>query len=78
MRGKEVEGFGINSHIHENFTVYLFPFSHLLLLLSAPFQSIPGWWIWFYHVCPIAWNLRGIITSQLGDVETIIVEAERM
>ncbi|KAL9334049.1 hypothetical protein Peur_074188 [Populus x canadensis] len=47
-------------------------------LSYAMAQSIPGWWIWFYHVCPIAWNLRGIITSQLGDVETIIVEAERM
>lgn len=36
-------------------------------------QSIPVWWIWFYYICPIAWTLRGIITSQLGDVETIIV-----
>jgi len=36
-------------------------------------QSIPGWWIWFYYICPIAWTLRGIITSQLGDVETNIV-----
>jgi hypothetical protein len=33
-------------------------------------QYIPGWWIWFYHICPVAWTLRGIITSQLGDVET--------
>ncbi|KAM7501809.1 hypothetical protein LguiB_000713 [Lonicera macranthoides] len=29
-------------------------------------QNIPGWWIWFYYVCPIAF------TSQLGDVETKI------
>lgn len=36
-------------------------------------QSIPGWWIWFYYICPIAWTLRGIITSQLGDVETKII-----
>ena len=55
---------------------YPFPFNHLLWLLSAPFQSIPGWWIWFCYVCPIAWTLRGIITSQLGDdVETIIAGA---
>lgn len=36
-------------------------------------QSIPVWWIWFYYICPVAWTLRGIITSQLGDVETEIV-----
>ncbi|KAK4855942.1 hypothetical protein QYF36_012542 [Acer negundo] len=35
-------------------------------------QSIPGWWIWFYYICPVAWTMQGVITSQLGDVETII------
>lgn len=27
-------------------------------------------------MCPVAWTLQGIITSQLGDVETEIVEPE--
>lgn len=36
-------------------------------------QSIPGWWIWFYYICPVAWTLRGIITSQFGDIESVIV-----
>ncbi|KAK8700613.1 hypothetical protein V6N13_019004 [Hibiscus sabdariffa] len=35
---------------------------------------IPGWWMWFYHICPIAWTLKGIISSQLGDVETMIID----
>ncbi|PKI49878.1 hypothetical protein CRG98_029716, partial [Punica granatum] len=35
--------------------------------------SIPVWWLWFYYICPIAWTLRGIITSQLGDVDTKLV-----
>ncbi|KAJ0084449.1 hypothetical protein Patl1_30941 [Pistacia atlantica] len=35
--------------------------------------NIPGWWIWFYYMYPVAWTLQGIITSQLGDVETMIV-----
>lgn len=30
--------------------------------------------MWFYEICPVAWTLRGIISSQLGDVETMIVE----
>ncbi|KAH6765688.1 pleiotropic drug resistance 3 [Perilla frutescens var. hirtella] len=45
---------------------------NLLSGFLVPKPSIPGWWIWFYYICPIAWTLRGIITSQLGDVETRI------
>ncbi|XP_020113539.1 ABC transporter G family member 51 [Ananas comosus] len=62
----------------------LTPSQHLAAVVSSAFYSlwnllsgflvpkpnIPGWWIWFYYVCPVAWTLRGIITSQLGDVET--------
>ncbi|XP_022148375.1 ABC transporter G family member 31 isoform X2 [Momordica charantia] len=47
---------------------------NLLSGFLVPKPNIPGWWIWFYYICPVAWTLRGIITSQLGDVETIIVE----
>ncbi|RWW45140.1 hypothetical protein BHE74_00049055 [Ensete ventricosum] len=36
-------------------------------------QNLPVWWLWFYYICPVAWTLRGVITSQLGDVETRIV-----
>ncbi|KZV18315.1 ABC transporter G family member 31-like [Dorcoceras hygrometricum] len=46
---------------------------NLLSGFLVPKPQIPGWWIWFYYVCPIAWTLRGIITSQLGDVETLVV-----
>ncbi|QCE00887.1 ABC transporter G family member 31 [Vigna unguiculata] len=67
--------------------VGLTPSQHLAAVISSAFyslwnllsgflipkSSIPGWWIWFYYICPIAWTLRGVITSQLGDVETIIV-----
>ncbi|KAL6643455.1 hypothetical protein ACP70R_018221 [Stipagrostis hirtigluma subsp. patula] len=46
---------------------------NLLSGFLIPQSRIPGWWIWFYYICPVAWTLRGIITSQLGDVETRIV-----
>ncbi|XP_023513303.1 ABC transporter G family member 31-like [Cucurbita pepo subsp. pepo] len=46
---------------------------NLLSGFLVPKPNIPGWWIWFYYISPVAWTLRGIITSQLGDVETIIV-----
>ncbi|KAM1255015.1 hypothetical protein TB2_028837 [Malus domestica] len=49
---------------------------NLLSGFLVPKPHIPGWWIWVYYglgyICPVAWTLRGIITSQLGDVETMI------
>ncbi|KAK3133118.1 hypothetical protein QOZ80_6AG0532570 [Eleusine coracana subsp. coracana] len=33
-----------------------------------PRTRIPIWWRWFYWICPIAWTLNGLITSQFGDV----------
>ncbi|KAK7275991.1 hypothetical protein RIF29_17120 [Crotalaria pallida] len=67
--------------------VGLTPSQHLAAVISSAFYSlwnllsgflipkanIPGWWIWFYYICPVSWTLRGIITSQLGDVENVIV-----
>ncbi|KAL3696050.1 hypothetical protein R1sor_010126 [Riccia sorocarpa] len=34
-----------------------------------PRPSMPGWWVWFYWISPVAWTLYGLISSQLGDVE---------
>ncbi|GFP80592.1 ABC transporter g family member 31 [Phtheirospermum japonicum] len=55
------------------FLYLLFMFLTFTYFTFYGMMSIPGWWIWFYYICPIAWTLRGIITSQLGDVETRIV-----
>jgi ABC-type multidrug transport system permease subunit len=30
--------------------------------------QIPGWWIWYYWICPVAWSLYGLIVSQYGDI----------
>ncbi|XP_021762575.1 ABC transporter G family member 31-like [Chenopodium quinoa] len=67
--------------------VGLTPTQHMAAIISSAFYSlwnlfsgflipksyIPSWWIWFYYICPVAWTLRGLISSQLTDVETIIV-----
>ncbi|CAH8353869.1 unnamed protein product [Eruca vesicaria subsp. sativa] len=37
-----------------------------------PRPKIPKWWIWYYWICPVAWTIYGLITSQYGDVETLI------
>ncbi|PKI41929.1 hypothetical protein CRG98_037679 [Punica granatum] len=42
-----------------------------------PGPNIPKWWVWCYWICPAAWSLRGLLTSQYGDIsEEIIVDGE--
>ncbi|KAK1392228.1 ABC transporter G family member 31 like [Heracleum sosnowskyi] len=50
----------------------LTPTQHLAAVISSAFYSlwnllsgflvpkpkIPGWWIWFYYICPVSWTLR--------------------
>uniref|UniRef100_A0A0D9XCM6 ABC transporter domain-containing protein n=1 Tax=Leersia perrieri TaxID=77586 RepID=A0A0D9XCM6_9ORYZ len=33
-----------------------------------PHTRIPVWWKWYYWICPVAWTLNGLVTSQFGDV----------
>ena len=35
------------------------------------------WWRWYYWACPIAWSLYGLVTSQFGDVETLLVDSDK-
>jgi hypothetical protein len=30
---------------------------------------MPIWWRWFFWICPIAWTLNGLVTTQFGDVK---------
>lgn len=43
-----------------------------------PEPKIPKWWIWCYWICPSSWSLRGLFTSQYGDINhEIVVSRER-
>uniref|UniRef100_A0A0E0QPY5 ABC transporter domain-containing protein n=1 Tax=Oryza rufipogon TaxID=4529 RepID=A0A0E0QPY5_ORYRU len=33
-----------------------------------PWIRILVWWRWYYWMCPVAWTLNGLLTSQFGDV----------
>uniref|UniRef100_A0A0E0B1K0 ABC transporter domain-containing protein n=1 Tax=Oryza glumipatula TaxID=40148 RepID=A0A0E0B1K0_9ORYZ len=33
-----------------------------------PRIRIPVWWRWYYWMCPVAWTLNRLLTSQFGDV----------
>ncbi|RVW41592.1 Pleiotropic drug resistance protein 3 [Vitis vinifera] len=47
-------------------------FSYTMLNLFAGFiipePKIPKWWVWGYWICPTAWSLKALITSQYGDI----------
>jgi CDR ABC transporter len=34
---------------------------------------MPGWWVWYYYLNPIAWTLYGIIVTQLGDFNDALI-----
>ncbi|XVF86696.1 hypothetical protein PTKIN_Ptkin18bG0062900 [Pterospermum kingtungense] len=67
-------------------TVAITPNVQVAAILAAAFYSlfnlfsgffiprprIPGWWIWYYWICPVAWTVYGLITSQYGDDERTI------
>ncbi|KAH7850759.1 hypothetical protein Vadar_002572 [Vaccinium darrowii] len=52
-------------------------FSYTLMSLFAGFlipgPNVPKWWVWFYRICPTAWSLQGLLTSQYGDIEKEII-----
>ncbi|XP_031481916.1 ABC transporter G family member 33-like isoform X5 [Nymphaea colorata] len=34
--------------------------------------QIPKWWIWLYWMTPSNWTIRGLFTSQYGDIDKVI------
>lgn len=61
-----------------NVTWMFVPMRNLKLCSWWFLQSIPGWWIWYYWLCPLAWIVYGLITSQFGDIteNTLVVAGQ--
>ncbi|KAH7835114.1 hypothetical protein Vadar_023002 [Vaccinium darrowii] len=38
-----------------------------------PQPQIPKWWVWMYYLTPTSWTLKGILTSQYGDIHKEIL-----
>ncbi|WJX16311.1 transcription factor [Trifolium repens] len=43
-----------------------------------PLSRIPIWWKWYYWICPVAWTLNGLVTSQYGDNMEILENGQRV
>ncbi|XP_042510326.1 pleiotropic drug resistance protein 1-like [Macadamia integrifolia] len=44
--------------------------SNLFAGFVVPKSKIPGWWIWYYWISPVAWTIYGLVASQYGDIKT--------
>ncbi|XVF72814.1 hypothetical protein PTKIN_Ptkin12aG0150700 [Pterospermum kingtungense] len=38
-----------------------------------PQPLLPKWWVWLYWILPTSWTLRGLLTSQFGDLNQEII-----
>ncbi|TQE12215.1 hypothetical protein C1H46_002140 [Malus baccata] len=60
---------------HQVAAIFAAAFYSVFNLFSGffiPRPKIPGWWIWYYWICPVAWTVYGLIVTQYGDIEETI------
>ncbi|XP_038716809.1 LOW QUALITY PROTEIN: ABC transporter G family member 31-like [Tripterygium wilfordii] len=74
--GMMAVGLTPNQHLAAVISSAFYSIWNLLSGFFVPKPNIPKWWAWCYYISPIAWTLRGIVSSQLGDVESMIEEPE--
>ncbi|MFS7980698.1 putative ABC-type maltose transporter [Helianthus anomalus] len=41
-----------------------------------PRPKIPVWWRWYYWANPLAWTIYGLVVSQFGDFDDLLVNGE--
>lgn len=66
------------------------PNNNIAAIIGAPFFTlwnlfsgfaisrpmIPVWWSWYYWANPVAWSLYGLLTSQYGDINSLVKLAD--
>eukprot|EP01018_Ginkgo_biloba_P004085 Gb_15493 [translate_table: standard] len=45
---------------------------NLLSGFLIPRPQMPGWWVWYYWICPLSWTLYGLVGSQFGDLNSMV------
>ncbi|GMI77982.1 Arabidopsis thaliana ATP-binding cassette G36, PLEIOTROPIC DRUG RESISTANCE 8 [Hibiscus trionum] len=61
---------------HQVAAIFASAFYSVFNLFSGFFIArprIPGWWIWYYWICPVAWTIYGLIVSQYGDMDDPLI-----
>ncbi|KAH7655207.1 P-loop containing nucleoside triphosphate hydrolase protein [Dioscorea alata] len=58
-----------NFQIASIFSSFLFQTLNLFSGFLIPGPGIPKWWKWAYYIMPTSWILKGVFTSQYGDIK---------
>ncbi|KAK4267406.1 hypothetical protein QN277_024192 [Acacia crassicarpa] len=61
-----------NHQVAAIFAAFFYGLFNIFSGFFIPRPKIPGWWVWYYWICPVAWTVYGMIVSQYGDVTTQI------
>ncbi|GAB4850123.1 transcription factor [Ancistrocladus abbreviatus] len=65
-----------NQHIAAIIASSLSTLWNLFSGFIIPRTRIPVWWRWFYWICPLAWTLNGLVTSQFGDLTDVLINKD--
>lgn len=65
---------------HDVASIISAPFYMIWNLFSGftiVYKRIPSWWRWYYWANPVAWSLYGLLASQYGDDNSLVLLADR-
>ncbi|KAK9677176.1 hypothetical protein RND81_11G125600 [Saponaria officinalis] len=64
-----------NHHVASIIAAAFYGIWNLFSGYLIPKPRIPIWWRWYYYICPVAWTLNGLVTSQFGDVQETLTDS---
>ncbi|KAI3766553.1 hypothetical protein L2E82_16617 [Cichorium intybus] len=71
--GMMTVAFTPNEHIANIFAAGFYLLFNIFSGFYIPQPKIPGWWVWYYWICPMAWTVYGCIVSQYHDADNTIM-----
>ncbi|KAJ8755785.1 hypothetical protein K2173_024329 [Erythroxylum novogranatense] len=57
-----------NYHVSAIIASSFYALWNLFCGFIIPKTQMPVWWSWYYWLCPVAWSLNGLVTSQFADI----------
>ncbi|KAF2323288.1 hypothetical protein GH714_034464 [Hevea brasiliensis] len=67
--GMMAVGVSPNHHISSIISSAFYAIWNLFSGFIIPRPRMPAWCSWYYWICPVAWTLYGLVTSQFGDIK---------
>ncbi|KAJ0865543.1 putative ABC transporter, AAA+ ATPase domain, ABC-2 type transporter, ABC-transporter [Helianthus annuus] len=65
-----------NANIAAIIAASFYGFFNLFSGFIIPRPKIPIWWRWYYWANPLAWTIYGMVVSQFGDYDDLLVNGE--